>query len=202
MKKLFFALIVIIITGCESKKNRSIDFYVNGVAKTDSSDLSCFDNNWCHIIEKNGRLISKYQLFNYKNSKLLNQSIIYNMDGTVDMENSSFFEIMCDTLRLGRNRIGIKYCPKFKDDENNIVFCTGRKINSKFDNLNVTKIDTFMSRDKNYFIGVEFKRLGIDTIRGFIEEQIFTINSDSTQLSAVRHKKFFEKVVYVKDTVE
>lgn len=194
-------MITILFLGCNSNQEKKT--YINGFPKIEGSYLDCKKDGWCNICTADGSILSKYQIIDYKGGKLYNQSIVYEVDGVINQSKSNFVKLNCsDTLFIGRNIINVKYCPLYKDTENNLFFCVGKKLNSDFSNINTIKIDTFTSPSSSYFIAVEFDKTGIDTIRGFVHEEAYRTFPNSKNIEYLTHKKLFEKVVYVKDTAQ
>lgn len=202
MKINIILTLIILLIGCDSKEAKEKSFYTNGYVKNKDNYLECKNDNWCYIYGQNKRLLSKYQIFKLKKAKVLNQSIVYDLEGKIDLSRSSFYEINCpDTLFVGNNKINVTYCPYFKDKENWLFFCVGKKLNSDFSNKNNVELDTFTSSNSKYFISVDFKKEGLDTIRGFITEEVLRSNPKTNSYEELSHTKLFEKAVYVKDTV-
>ena len=132
-----------------------------------------------------------------KSKTFENQKILYDQLGNILYERSNFFKInLNDTIFLGRN-IGTVVCfsEHLNKDYLSSVVVQNRYVENKI------KMDTFVGDIKNKpMIGVLANKTGNKLIKGFILERVFSEkNNDS--LIITHYRRYFEKKVFVKDTV-
>ncbi len=155
---------------------------------------------WWSYYDSTGKLIKQNEYLIIRDSIYQNQSILYRDDLSIDYDRSSFFEIeLNDTINLGRNTGKIKYYSNFDYYRNflNVV------IENKYSESEKVK-DTFPFDPDFPFFGVFGSKTGHKTIKGEILETVFLkskIDVDSFEVRVQTHKKYFEKEVYVQDTL-
>jgi len=131
----------------------------------------------------------------------VNQNIYYRKNGVINCEISSFFSInLSDTIKLGRNKGKLRYNSNFNPINRKIL---GVVIdNEYYDGL--IKKDSFGNGTDNPWFGVFANKIGLKTVKGHTVETLLfdnNKNGDSAVLKIAKHKKYFEKEVYVKDTI-
>ena len=106
-----------------------------------------------------------------------------------------------DTLLLGKNVGKLYYSSNFINASDKIldVIIENEYLNSEI------KLDTFGERPNETRFGVFANKIGYKTIKGSTLETLFyknRITVDSFNLTIKTHKKYFEKKLYVKDTID
>jgi len=171
--------------------------------------------SWWIEYDTIGNIISKKEYLNSNNfsefgiknsdSIFINQAIFYKK-GVVDSLSSSFFEMLLpDTLCLGNNKIKLALNSNYKDYCKNYDSCGFLSLFVILKNQH-NKLDTLNSRKPVMSIDVQYLKVGEITIKGEIVEQDYYIKNhkkDSlSDMNVLRINKFFEKKVYVKDSVK
>jgi len=136
-----------------------------------------------------------------RDSMYKNQTIHFNKNGTIKYDASSFFTIdLPDTLLLGKNAGKLTYNSNFKKASDQILSVI---IENEYSDNNIKK-DTFGNWTNNIRFGVFAHKTGKKIIRGQTLEKLFykeILPDSSFKLTINNHKKYFEKEVYVKDTI-
>lgn len=139
-------------------------------------------------------IILKDSVVSYKNQI----KIIKN--GKIDYNKSSFFILdIPDTLNLGKNIGKINYFSSLPSQKKYLSTVIENQYSDQ-----LIKKDTFSELPNSTGIGIYAHRTGVKKITGeIIEKLIDTINigNDSLSLSIVEYRKYFEKEVFVKDSI-
>lgn len=156
---------------------------------------------WWFYYDSNGKLKSKEEYLILKDSMYKNQTINYDSNGNIIQGSSSYFNlILPDTLQLGRNIGDLDYHSNFSKTYKKFLDVI---IENEYSEKNIKK-DTFRYNDETPYFGVFAYKMGKNKIKGTILETLFYVNetgNDSALGRVVTHKKYFEKEVFVKDTV-
>ena len=148
--------------------------------------------NWWFYFDHKGSLNKKIQYKLFNDTIYKNQIIIYNKN-IINENMSSYFLIdLPDTIKLGKSLGQIShYSSNYKADYNLISVVVENEYSET-----VMKRDTFSDGTLNPKFGINTYKTGEQKIKGFIIEEI--LNRDSTSLMIRKHKKYFEKEVFVK----
>lgn len=146
------------------------------------------------------------QYVKLNDTSFLNQEIYFDINGDTLKDKSSYFTIkLNDTLKLGKNIGKIYLNSKDIDIKDNIhkkYFMI--VVENQYSDKKIQK-DTFLEEPTHSWFGVFANEIGKKNIQGAIIEQLVTtnkINDDSLKAKIITQKKYFEKEVYVKDTVQ
>ena len=218
MKRFFLliisSLLILIIASCKNTNNTSKDgkivkskdsvyeYYPNGNLKSKGKlSLSKHKMGWWFYYDSLGNIDNKIE-HKYIDDKLYqNQIISYREDGSIDYNNSSFFEIeIKDTLEVGKNIGKIKsYYSDFSGDDHLLSVI----VNNKYNN-GIVKKDTFSDGTLKPRFGIFAPKKGKQKVSLIILEEVLNevkASKDSSVLNILKHKKYFEKEVYVRDTI-
>ena len=135
---------------------------------------------WWNYYSSNGNLINKNEYLILGDSIYKNQTIKFQPDGNVG--------------KLYYSSNFINASDKILD-----VIIENEYLNSEI------KLDTFGERPNETRFGVFANKIGYKTIKGSTLETLFyknRITVDSFNLTIKTHKKYFEKKLYVKDTID
>lgn len=177
-------------------------YYKNGKLKEKGILDIELKKGWWYYYNKTEKLKNRSQYIKFGDSIYKNQSVNYNDDGNINKNTSSYFTIkLSDTIPLGKSLGDLYYNTNFNDIEKRELFVI---IDNEYNN--VIKKDTFIDVKSNYtFFGIYSDKLGEKIIKGEIIEQLFkydTVNPKKLSLKILEHRKYFEKEVYVKDTID
>lgn len=212
MKQYLF-LVLIIATSCRQHDNNSNEslivkskdsvyiYYKNGNL---NSKGKLTDNKqktgWWIYYDTKGNLDKKIE-FKYIDSILYQNQIISYTDNKVNEQLSSFFEIeIKDTLVVGKN-IGkiVSYTSDFYGSDHLISVI----VDNEYSDGRVKK-DTFSDGTLNPKFGIYSSNIGMQKISLVILEEVLNeveVSEDSSFLNILKHKKYFDKTVYVMDTM-
>ena len=222
---LYFSLIVLFYS-CD-KENYKKEFYTDGTlkAKIQINDKGVFNglykefykneqikiegiiNNglklgWWNTYDSLGHVLSKREYLILRDSIYKNQTIFYDREGNIRNDLSSFYKIeLPDTITLGKNIGRIYYNSNFLKTKEKFLHII---INNQYSDFEIKK-DTFVEGFDNTRFGIFAHKTGRKKIKGTIIEKLIyvtEINKDSSELIIKNHKKYCEKMVYVKDTLE
>lgn len=174
----------------------------NGVLRQKSYFKNNLKNKWWSYYDLNGNIEKKeeYVIINDSTSHK-NQVIYFTSNGDTIKDKSSFFYIkLPDTLVLGKNVGQLYFNSKYNDIEEKLLAII---IKNEYSDYEV-KHDTFGEKPNYSRFGVFAHKTGVKKISGSILETLFyveDIGNDSAQAHIMTFKKYFEKEVYVKDTV-
>ncbi len=190
------------------KNGKTIDttyfYYKNGVVREKGilDDKLQLEKGWWFYYNKRGDLRVKNEYKIIRDSVYKNQTIHYNLDGSINKKNSSYYTIkLPDTIYLGKTLGDLYYSSNFNKIKKKELFVI---IDNNYNGI--IKKDTFIDETPEYtFFGIYADKIGEKIIRGEIIEQLFkydTVNTQNLSLKILEHKKYFEIEVYVKDTIE
>lgn len=167
-------------------------YHKNGSVKMKGTLLEGIDNGWWYFYDEKGNLIKKNEYVTIEGEGYENQTIKYKSNGGIDYSNSSFYEIQIpDTIKQGKNLGKLKsYYSDFKVDISFIWVV----IENKYPD-GLVKKDTFSDGTMTPLFGIVGYKRGLQTIKGTIIEEF--IPMDTTALGIVKHKKYFEREVWV-----
>lgn len=155
-------------------------------------------NGWCYYYNEKGELLKKEEIFTINNKPSLNQRIVYLKNGKINTQKSTYFEIILDdTLKIGRH-IGVLkfYSEPTKKSKFTVYICNDSA--SDYSLYTKTKLDSFPSNKiDDIWFGVENKKEGKRTIKGYLEEQFYEVNKDSTELTITKEIRYFKKNIVV-----
>lgn len=183
---------------------------------------------WKHY-DNEGYLTQIKEIKNIQNQPFLNQNWVFNRKGDTLQEKSVYYNISYekDTITLEEPIRSIVYLkgPLFKDENSSVMVIIPKdyseNFNEDFSNLEEVVKDTVhnlniekdirsqlgLGIEENYqytvFFGRFFNTPGLKKFRGIIVEYYYTENNipDSLNNNYYEHKQYFEKTIYVKDTV-
>ena len=157
--------------------------------------------NWWSSYDSLGNLKNKKEYWIINDSMHVNQNIYYKINGIVDNDRSSFFTLeVPDTIRMGRNIGKLKYNSNFNPENREIL---GIVIDNEYSEGQIKK-DSFGNGTDSPSFGIFAHKSGLKIIKGHtVETLVFNNNkkADSTVIKIAKHKKYFKKEVYVKDTI-
>lgn len=157
---------------------------------------------WWFYYDKNGLLKFKKEFKINDNLLFLNQDIHYKSNGKIDSLNSSFFKLnIDDTIVLGPNKGTINYYSNIKDYTDRYMYVI---LENQYSETLIKK-DTFTEDIDKLWFGIYAHKVGDLLVTGVIEEQLVYYKKtikDSAELTIDSKFKYFEKKVYVKDTLE
>ena len=158
--------------------------------------------NWWFYYDASGHLRSKIEYKIINDICYENQNIYYKKNNSIDSDLSSFFEIeIADTLNLGKNLGQIKkYNSNFKGDDNLLSVIVENRYS-----VNEVKNDTFSDGTLTPSFGIFALKKGKQKVNIILLEEVLNevrIKKDSSVIRILKHKKYFEKEVYVKDTID
>lgn len=190
---------MVLINACKKVENPNSRIEISSLQNTES------DFFWKIDTTPKGKIVKK-QYFNISKSKAsLNQEIFFDENLDTLKSKSNYFEVkLQDTLELGKN-IGQLYLYTNNKSDNIKTKYLKVIIKNEYNNGIIRK-DTFIS-DKNAnhtWFGVYANKKGESKIQGIIIEEIIKMNKisgDSLKASIISSKRFFEKQIYIKDTV-
>ncbi len=203
-KRLYITILLFItITGCISDQKKRSQIDTKKIESTEEK-IKLFDSlqsNWITKIE-NGKTV-EYELISKDGKSISNQVIRFNGKGKIDTVNSRFFKLKIeDTLSLGKN-VGVINSFTFNQDYENIYSYV--IIENQYSDSEI-RLDTFGNNEKNVTFGIFANQPGTQTIKGELFEQYLLpeeiITKDSVTIDLMEIHSYFEKEVYIKDTIE
>lgn len=173
------------------------EYYKNQKIKEKGFIKNQIKNSWWSAYDSLGNLRSKIEYISMKNSNYKNQTIYFDKKGDTIFESSSYYKLyLPDTLTLGKNIGRIKYHSNFKTKDNFFYILIDNQISE-----NEIVKDTFNEEKEITRFGVFAHKIGLKKVKGIIVETILDLrktNNDSATLTINKHKKYFEKLVFVK----
>lgn len=181
---------------------------------------------WSYYDEDDGYLKEVKEIKNINGKPHLNQRWYFDKNGDTIFDNSTFLSLhfLADTIMLDeavKVYAELKY-PLFKDKSSSIMAIVPRDnsedFNEDFSNGNIVKRDTTFNLniekeyrleaglpDRDYsrevIFGRYYKSPGLKKFRGIIVEYFKTDTITKDSLNFFEHKIYFEKDIYVKDTL-
>jgi|SRR5690554_1990689 len=156
---------------------------------------------WWFYYDSLGYLKNKNEYIIIDNSLYKNQTIYYDKNGRVKESESSFFTInLSDTIHIGKNAGELHYNSNFSGFYEKLLYVI---IENEYENNEIKK-DTFINTDNYTRFGIYAHKTGIKKVKGTILERglfLTKTSKDSSMLEFKDHYKYFEKEVYVKDTI-
>ncbi|NQY31449.1 MAG: hypothetical protein HRT69_18530, partial [Flavobacteriaceae bacterium] len=120
--------------------------------------------------------------------------------GSIDYEKSWFFKIkLPDTIKLGKNRGEIRYYSTKKAENKYLLVIVDNEYSE-----GIIKRDTFLKEPDYTWFGVFAHKVGKKKVTIRIVEELINPNNmdkDTVNLRFTYHSKYFEKEVYVRDTI-
>lgn len=177
-------------------------FYKNQTLKEKGMLNNGLRIGWWKSYDSLGNLINlnEYILINNDKDSYKNQ-IKYFKGNKIDYEKSSFFDVEIeDTLFLGKNKGKLVNFSQYNADTKYLYVV----IENQYSESEIRK-DTFAEKSDGSRFGVFAHKIGPMKIKGEIIETLLDTknsNTDSSELVIFEYKKFFEKEVYVKDTIQ
>lgn len=195
------------------------NFYTNEGLLSESREYRIINkkpyiNQIIYFDEDENKLYNRIESFNYYSQIEFQRE---NLEG--GKSHYAEFDFGKDTINLNEpwRAACFYYTPLFRDNNSEMIIVLNKEeslFNEDFSNIKEVKKDTFFSLsrdvenqkwfpedDPDYTVvfGRWFDSPGEKTIRGFLSEFYEKTKKDTTIL--VESKMFFEKVIYVKDTV-
>ena len=215
-KKIILLLIISFICffSCKEKESKNENTYTefvndtlfihdqNGSIKSKGQLDNKSKKNWWYYYDASGHLRSKIEYKIINDICYENQGIYYRNNNSIDSDLSSFFTIeIADTLNLGKNLGQIKrYNTNFKGDDNLLSVIVKNRYS-----VNEVKNDTFSDGTLTPSFGIFALKKGKQKVNIILLEEVLIevrIKKDSSVIRILKHKKYFEKEVYVKDTID
>lgn len=215
-KKIILLLIISFICffSCKEKESKNENTYTefvndtlfihdqNGSIKSKGQLGNKSKKNWWFYYDASGHLRSKIEYKIINDICFENQNIYYKKNNSIDSDLSSFFEIeIADTLNLGKNLGKIKkYNSNFKGDDNLLSVIVKNRYSA-----NEVKNDTFSDGSLLPKFGIFALKKGKQKVNIILLEEVLNevrIKKDSSVIRILKHRKYFEKEVYVKDTID
>jgi hypothetical protein len=176
-------------------------YYENGIIKEKGLIKNGLRNGWWTYYRENGSMSEKIDWINIGSDTIYkNQNIVFDLNGQIQMESSSFFELaLPDSLILGKNIGFIKnYVSGIKNADKRYLSVI---IKNTYEDA-LVKSDTFSDGSLHPYFGINGFQTGKQLVQGKIEEKILKtdrINEDSTSLIIMDNYKYFEKEFIVTD---
>ncbi len=187
-------------------------YYKNGKLQTKGLLIDNTKVGWWFNYNEKGNPISTKEYINLNGETYENQTIIHDSNGVVDKKLSSFFIVnIPDTISLGKSRRNIGFLSTynsnitsyFNSKSSSIQKFIWVVIKNKYPENKIKK-DTFSDGTFTPKFGIYGSKSGKQKVEGIIIEEVLDekiFNKDSSTLIIREHKKYFEKEVFVKDTV-
>jgi hypothetical protein len=204
IKKPFFLILLLsFIIGCKSDKEK---YSQNVSQNTDTLQMrtvlfDSLDPTWLN--EEHNKKTVRTEIVTFDGRQVSNQVIRYNQNGQIDTLNSRFFNLhIDDTIYLGKNFGTVDSYTYNKDFDEVYSYVIIENLYSDSE----IRLDTFGSNDKNVMFGIFANRIGKQMIKGEIFEQYLlpetVIAQDSVTIDMIEIHSYFEKEVFVKDTLQ
>jgi len=152
---------------------------------------------WLTYINK-GQILKKREFIIKDKESYLNQEIIFNHDGSVNHNKSSYFKISVpDTIPVGKTVAKLEYVSKPTEGyKTRFVYII---VQNEYPG-NIIRKDTFTDDLDKLWFGVFASKKGPLTIKGTIEEELsyLKILHDSSSFTVKKSFKQFEKTFWVK----
>ena len=179
---------------------KKISYHKNGKIEMIGNIVEEKRVGWWKKHNSEGNLIEEYEFFIVDNEEYLNQFKVYDKNGKIKEEESSFFTInLFDTIQIGKNvgRLNYYSIPT-KDSERRLYVI----IDNEYEG-GVIKKDTFYIENGENRFGVYAYKSGKLTIKGTILDRELYVREldkerDSFGLEFNDLYKYFKKEVYVK----
>jgi hypothetical protein len=213
MNRIITTVLVICLISC--KKEKQIDeiklsqkksdtlktYYSNGKIKEEGVVKDDLKIGWWSYYDSIGTLMRKDEYKIIYNKPFANQTISYNKKGEIDYDNSWFFNVkLPDTIKLGRNMGEVHYFSTKKADKKYLLVIVDNEYTK-----GVIKQDTFIKEPNYTWFGVFAHKVGKKKVNFRLVEELLSnkiINKDSATSEYTLHSKYFEKEVYVRDTIQ
>ena len=212
MRKILILLLTTSLILCTSKTAQKDDapgsklndtvytYYDNGVIKNKGRKINEFEIGWWFYYNLSGKVKEKIEYKLSNDTIYSNQIIAYGQMGNIDYDNSRFYKVIIpDTLKLGKNIGELQNFSNFKREDKNIYVV----IKNKYNNGEI-KNDTFAEKPDFTRFGINANHTGKKLVFGTFVEEVWvrrTLGVDSISATRYEYKKYFEKEVYVKDTL-
>ncbi len=176
-------------------------YYENGYLKEKGLMFNGLKHKWWKLYDIYGKFkgLEEYVLIDNGKTSYKNQVKNFDQD-KIDYDDSSFFEIkLKDTLYLGKNMGKVFNYSNSKADVKYLYII----IDNEYSDSEIIK-DTFAESSNQSRFGVYARKVGSMKVRGTIEEKLVSkVNekTDSSKLVVKSIIKYFEKEVYVKDSI-
>lgn len=178
------------------------EFYKNGNIKEEGVKKKGLKVEWWSYYDNTGKFTHKEEYTVINDTSHLNQKIFLNVNGEIDSLKSFFFKIeIPDTLYIGKNIGKITKYNSINNGEHTLISVL---VENEYA-INKIKTDTFSNGTLKPAFGIYAFKKGHLKVKGkILEQQIseFNINQDSSRLQIEMYERYFEKEVYVKDTIE
>ncbi|NQY30215.1 MAG: hypothetical protein HRT69_12185 [Flavobacteriaceae bacterium] len=213
MKRIITIILVLCTVSCKKvKKVESNDFsqkktdtivvhYQNGNIKEKGMMKEDFKIGWWSYYDSRGVLKKKDEHRIFDSKSIIHQTKSYNTSGDIDYDNSWFFNVkLPDTIKLGRNKGEVHYYSNKKGYRKYFYVI----VNNEYSE-NEIKQDTFIKEPDYTWFGVFAHKIGRKKVKIRLVEELVKLtnkDTDSSKLNIIYHSKYFEKEVYVKDTIK
>jgi hypothetical protein len=172
-------------------------YYQNGSIKEKGVIKNDLKIGWWSYYDSQGVLKQKEEYKIIYKEPFTNQTIYYDSLGKIDYSKSWFFKVkLPDTIKLGKNRGEIRYYSTKKADDKYLSVIVDNEYSE-----GVIKRDTFLKEPNYTWFGVFAHKVGKKKVKIRIVEELL-VSIDSANLRHTFHSKYFEKKVYVKDTIQ
>ena len=209
-----------------NNKKSVINYYENGNIKSQGNFINDTmpTGNWLYFYN-DGKLKEVKEFLIIDSKPLLNQNWFFNHKGDTVKSKSSYFDLLVekDTIYLNepvKAKIDL-VSPFFKDKNSSIMVVLTKDysddFNSDFSNLNNVDLDTTYNLNlevdfknalnlktdfrKTSVFGRYFDTIGMNKLKGVLIEYYYTDTISSPPINYYEIKKYFEKPIYVKDTI-
>ncbi|MBU2997468.1 hypothetical protein KO500_13550 [Cellulophaga baltica] len=175
-----------------------IEFYKNGKIKGKGIIKNGYKFGWWLHYNQKGVLAGKSEFLLHESKFLKNQSIIYNNNGSINDSLSYYFKInIPDTIPLGKSLGKLELYKSLIKSEKLYIWVI---IDNEYKDNIIVK-DSFSDGSLKPKFGIFSSKVGLKKVKGEVYEVAFTKEKDSMNEFMNIDKKFFEKIVYVKDTI-
>jgi len=155
-----------------------------------------YPSGWWFYYTKNEFLESKIEYIVSNKKSIKNQSIFYNKNGAIDLDKSSYFNLIIpDTLAVGKNHGKIRYKSSYEQEKRRYIFIV---IENMYYEDKVIR-DTFANDLDTIGFWIFAQKKGKLKVKGELIETILIGPEDFSSLETIQSKKFFSKEVFVKD---
>jgi len=186
----------------ETGKNdtiRKVSYHRNGKIEMIGNVVEGKRVGWWKKHNSEENLIGEYEFLIVDNKEHLNQFKVYDKNGKIKEEESSFFTLtLSDTVKIGKNTGRLNYYSiSNKDSERHLYVI----IDNEYEGGIIKKDTFYIENGKNRF-GVYAYKSGSLNVKGTILDRELYVRElnkekDSFGLEFKNHYKYFEKEVYV-----
>jgi len=179
---------------------KAINYFKDGKVKTMGNLINDIKVGWWSEYLPDGKLDTEYEYLSIDGKEYLNQIKVYNGNGKIRENESSFFVLnIPDTIQMGKNAGNLNYySTPTKDSERHLYVI----IDNEYEGGIIKKDTFFIEKNQKNRFGIYAYKLGFLKVKGTIlDRELYEIKRDKNSfgLEFKDCYKYFEKEVYVKD---